>query len=232
MRHVIRPSGRRGRHGHGCRCTADLGRADEPYVELRPSVDRRQLVRQALALARDHSRSPQETRMRLSGSSMPASRRRCATSPCSTWTVGCWAIPTCSIRSRAWWASTTGPTTRTCDRRRSDVAREERFRDHGLEYFDRGRRVTSGTGSRRAADARSVRGRARFDAPDVRRWTLDATALVEPRRSPSTCTSCAPGRRRSSSGPDVPRLVPDSSDRGAGSPTRPTCNLVRTIRIY
>jgi hypothetical protein len=58
------------------------------------------------------------------------------------------------------------------DRRRSDARREERFRDHGLEYFDL---VGGDLGDIPAVVRRmhNTRARARFLPPDQRQWTLD-----------------------------------------------------------
>jgi hypothetical protein len=61
------------------------------------------------------------------------------------------------------------------DRRRSDSEREERFRDHGLEYFDlvRGDLLDIPRVVRRM---RNTRHRAKFLPPDRRRWTLEPPA--------------------------------------------------------
>ena len=58
------------------------------------------------------------------------------------------------------------------DRRRHDAMREERFRDHGLEYFAlvRGDLAHPGLVVRRMQSARQ---RARFLPPDQRSWTLE-----------------------------------------------------------
>ena len=61
------------------------------------------------------------------------------------------------------------------DRRKSDAAREELFRDHGLEYFDlvRGDLADTERVVRRMHGARS---RAKFLPPDQRKWTLEPPA--------------------------------------------------------
>jgi hypothetical protein len=61
------------------------------------------------------------------------------------------------------------------DRRRSDAAREERFRDHGLEYFDlvRGDLLDIPRVVRRMQNTRM---RAKFLPADQRQWTLDPPA--------------------------------------------------------
>ena len=71
-----------------------------------------------------------------------------------------------------------GSAHRSRDRHRADVAREDRFRGVGLEYFT----VVAGD----LADERLVvtrmrdaRSRARFAPPPDRPWTLDPAALVE-----------------------------------------------------
>ena len=58
------------------------------------------------------------------------------------------------------------------DRRRHDAAREQRFRDHGLEYFElvRGDLAHPGLVVQRM---QSTRRRARFLPPDQRTWTLE-----------------------------------------------------------
>ena len=58
------------------------------------------------------------------------------------------------------------------DRRRHDAAREQRFRDHGLEYFElvRGDLAHPGLVVHRM---QSTRRRARFLPPDQRTWTLE-----------------------------------------------------------
>ena len=58
------------------------------------------------------------------------------------------------------------------DRRRKDNAREARFRDHGLEYFD----LVAGDLPDKALVVRrmvSTRARAKFLPADLRQWTLD-----------------------------------------------------------
>lgn len=59
----------------------------------------------------------------------------------------------------------------TRDRRQRDIVREQRFRDHGLEYFT----VVRGDLRNRDAVARrmrAARARARFASPDQAMWTL------------------------------------------------------------
>jgi hypothetical protein len=58
------------------------------------------------------------------------------------------------------------------DRRKSDAAREQPFRDHGLEYFDlvRGDLADTDHVVRRM---HSARGRAKFLPPDQCKWTLE-----------------------------------------------------------
>jgi len=57
------------------------------------------------------------------------------------------------------------------ERHRADVAREERFRDHGLEYFEI---VRGDLRDRRRAAARmlNARSRAKFLPPESGAWTL------------------------------------------------------------
>jgi hypothetical protein len=60
---------------------------------------------------------------------------------------------------------------RSRDQHRHDVERAERFRDHGLEYFE----VVAGqlNDVRTAYRMRAIRARARFLAPGERSWTLE-----------------------------------------------------------
>jgi len=61
------------------------------------------------------------------------------------------------------------------DRHRRDVAREERFRNHGLEYFA----IVAGdltAGDTAARRMRSARSRSKFLAPAARSWTLSPPA--------------------------------------------------------
>ena len=95
-------------------------------------------AREAVKLARDDCRSPQEHRMVTGlGARRGLRRARCATARCSTSTGRLIGVPDLlRPESRDWWGSTRARTTRTAPRHRKDVAREERFRDHGLEYFE------------------------------------------------------------------------------------------------
>lgn len=68
------------------------------------------------------------------------------------------------------------------DRRGPDIAREQRFRDHGLEYFTL---VRGDLRDRRRAAGRmlAARARARFAVPDQRQWTLDPPPWWADRRA-------------------------------------------------
>jgi len=59
---------------------------------------------------------------------------------------------------------------RDTDQRRSDIAREERFRDHGLEYFSVVAGENRGTV---AARMRQTRARAKFAPMETCAWTLE-----------------------------------------------------------
>ena len=71
---------------------------------------------------------------------------------------------------------------KSIERHRKDVAREERYRDHGLEYFT----VVGGDLQDRELVVKrmvATRQRARFLEPEFRRWTLAPPAwfhVVEP----------------------------------------------------
>jgi hypothetical protein len=60
------------------------------------------------------------------------------------------------------------------ERHRQDIERADRFRDHGLEYFEvvRGQLYDASTPSR----MRRTRSRAKFLPPDLRDWTLTPPA--------------------------------------------------------
>ena len=145
------------------------------YVALRPAWTGVPLVRAALRLASNDSRSPQETRMRLVwilDALLP-------TPLCN--------VPVFSLAGRLLGypdlfdpvagvaGEYDGADHKDAARHRSDVAREALFRNHGLECFtvvggdllDRQMVVDRMHGARR---------RARFDPPEKRLWTLQPPA--------------------------------------------------------
>lgn len=145
------------------------------YVELRPAWTHVPKVRTCLPLASDDARSPQEVLMRLvwvidAGLSRPLCNR--AVFGLDGCLLG---VPDLFDECAGVVGEYDGADHRRLDRRRKDSSREERFRDHGLEYF----RVVEGEvadRARLAARMHAVRRRARFLPPDQRRWTLEEPA--------------------------------------------------------
>ena len=128
-------------------------------------------VRKALLLAIDDSRSPQETRMRLCwvlDAELPPPLCNRELFDLDGNLIG---IPDLFDPVAGLVGEYDGADHKDGQRHRRDVAREERFRDHGLEYFevvggdlrDRGLMVA------RMLNARS---RARFLPPESCSWTL------------------------------------------------------------
>jgi hypothetical protein len=126
------------------------------------------LVRRALGLAINDSRSPRETWLRLVWLSLGLPPPVCNRPVFDRGgrLLGCPDLfdPVAGLVGEYDGAEHKGR-----ERHRRDVAREELFRDHGLEYFA----VVAGD-SREVATARMVaaRGRARFLPPDRCAWTL------------------------------------------------------------
>ena len=105
------------------------------YVALRPAWTGVPLVREALALASDDSLSPQETRMRLiwildAGLSPPLCNR-----PVFSLEGEPLGYPDLFDPVAGALGEYDGADHKGRERHRRDVAREARYRDHGLEYF-------------------------------------------------------------------------------------------------
>lgn len=141
------------------------------YVAQRPAWTGVELVRAALLLATDHSRSPQETRMRLvwvldAGLHFPLCNL-----PVFSLSGELLGYPDILDVEAGVIGEYDGEDHKDGQRHRKDVARELAFRDHGLEYFT----VVGGDLRDRPMVVRRMhgaRGRARFDPPEKRRWTL------------------------------------------------------------
>ncbi len=148
----------------------DLSRVAE-YVAIRPAWTGVPLTRRVLPLASADSRSPQETRMRLSwvldaGLPPPVCNR-----PFFDLGGRLLGIPDLFDPTAGLVGEYDGADHLAEDRRSRDTVREERFRDHGLEYV----RLVRGDLGRPAQAANRIlaaRSRARF-RPSTRRWTLD-----------------------------------------------------------
>jgi hypothetical protein len=144
----------------------------EQYVALRPAWTGVPLVRQALVLASNDSLSPQETRMRLvwvmdAGLPTPLCNK-----PVFSLDGELLGYPDLLDPEAGALGEYDGADHKDGRRHRRDVAREARYRDHGLEYFT----VVGGDMRDRNLVVKrmlSTRQRARFDAPDRRRWTLE-----------------------------------------------------------
>ncbi len=130
------------------------------------------LVRRALGLAIDDSRSPRETWLRLVWLSLGLPQPLC-NQPVFDLRGRLLGYPDIFDPVAGLVGEYDGADHKDRERHRRDVAREELFRDHGLEYFA----VVAGD-SREAASARmlATRRRARFLSPDQRAWTLQPPA--------------------------------------------------------
>jgi len=141
------------------------------YVEHRYAWTGVPLVRRALDLASDLSRSPQESTLRLTWVVTAGLRAPLCNQPVFGLDGTLLGYPDIFDPVAGVVGEYDGADHLRDDRRRSDTIREERFRDHGLEYF----RVVRGEFAdfdRLASRMRRVRRRARFDSPEARRWTL------------------------------------------------------------
>jgi hypothetical protein len=148
------------------------------YVEHRYAWTGVPLVRKALDLATDDSRSPQEVTLRLvwvvtAGLDTPLCNRPVFGPDGSLLGYPDILDPVAGVVGEY-----DGEDHLHDDRRRHDTTREERFRDHGLEYF----RVVRGEFDdldRVARRMHRVRRRARFAQPGDRRWTLEPPAWFD-----------------------------------------------------
>jgi hypothetical protein len=142
------------------------------YVTLRPAWTGVPLVREALRLSSNDSRSPQETRMRLvwvldAGLSTPL-----CNVPVFDRDGRLLGYPDVLDAVAGVGGEYDGEDHKGRERHRADVAREQLFRDHGLEYFT----VVEGDMQDRALVVdrmHSARRRALFEPPEQRAWTLD-----------------------------------------------------------
>lgn len=142
------------------------------YVERRYAWFRVPLVRRALLLARDESRSPQETTMRLVWVRVARLQPPLLNQPVFTPGGSLIGLPDLFDPVAGLVGEYDGADHLRDDRRRRDTTREERFRDSGLEYF---RVVRGELHDVESVAMRMLRARARapFTPPDRRRWTLD-----------------------------------------------------------
>ena len=145
------------------------------YVRTRQAWLRVPLVRRAVALASDHSRSPQETRMRLVWVLDAQLPPPLCNRPVFSRRGELLGYPDLLDPVAGVVGEYDGADHQRRDRRQRDITREQRFRDHGLEYFT----VVRGDLTDRPAVARRMLAavaRARQIPPARRQWTLDPPA--------------------------------------------------------
>jgi len=133
------------------------------------------LVREALDLAIDDSRSPPETRMRLVWRLDAGLPPPLCNQPVFDLAGRLLGYPDIFDPVAGLVGEYQGADHKSLERHRLDVEREERLRDHGLEVFE----VVGGElGDRGLAAQRmlNARARARFENQDRRRWTLEPPA--------------------------------------------------------
>ncbi|MCW2855192.1 MAG: hypothetical protein JWR52_807 [Marmoricola sp.] len=150
------------------------------YVAIRPAWRGVPLVRQALSLAHDHSRSPQESRMRLVWILDAGLPPPLCNSPVFDLAGQLLGYPDLLDPVAGVIGEYDGVDHLERDRRRGDIEREQRFRDHGFEYF------TVVRGDLRDPDRvvrrmRAARNRALFLPASRRSWTLDAPPWFQDR---------------------------------------------------
>ncbi|MGC4112642.1 MAG: hypothetical protein QM747_19895 [Nocardioides sp.] len=132
------------------------------------------LCREVVRLARETSRSPQEAWMRLCWMLDAGLPEPLGNVPVFDRHGELLGVPDLLDPVAGVVGEYQGAIHRNVARHRSDIDREERFRSHGLEYFE----VVAGQLSdfRTATRMREVRRRARFLDPDERCWTLEQPA--------------------------------------------------------
>jgi len=129
------------------------------------------LARDAVALGRDSSWSPQESWMRLCWMLDAQLPEPLSNVPVFDLRGRLLGIPDLFDPVAGVVGEYQGAVHRSRERHQQDVVRRERFREAGLEYFE----VVAGElqDIRTATRMRRCRERARFLQPDERRWTLD-----------------------------------------------------------
>lgn len=153
------------------------------YVAKRAAWTGVPLVRRALTLACNDSRSPQETRMRLVWVLDAGLPTPLCNVPVFSKAGQFLGIPDLFDPVAGLVGEYAGADHKELDRRRSDNAREARLRDAGLEYFDL---VEGDLGDRPSVVSRmhETRSRARFESPERRAWTLTPPPWWKPREEP------------------------------------------------
>ena len=153
------------------------------YIEGRYAWTGVPLVRKALDLSSNDSRSPMETLMRL----IWVLDALLAPPECNKPVFGLdgqlLGFPDLLDVESGTIGEYDGADHKRGERHRKDVEREERYRDHGLEYFA----VVGGDIRDRAKVVRrmhNTRSRARFAPPEDRLWTLEPPPGWKPREEP------------------------------------------------
>jgi hypothetical protein len=149
----------------------------EEYVAHRKAWEGVPLVRKAVALAGNDSRSPRETWLRLVWvlvADLPPPLCNRSVYDRDGRLLG---IPDLFDEAAGLVGEYSGAHHKGRERHRKDVSREDLFRNHGLEYFE----VVEGD-SRAVAAARmlSARARTKFLPPESRAWTLEAPPWASP----------------------------------------------------
>ncbi len=139
------------------------------YVVHRPAWEGVPLVRKALDLASDRSRSPRETWLRLVWVLLAELPPPLCNRPVFDRDGQLLGVPDLFDPVAGLVGEYDGAHHKDVVRHRSDVSREERFRKHGLEYF-----VVVQGDSREVASQRirAARARAKFVPPESCSWTL------------------------------------------------------------
>ncbi len=160
------------------------------YVALRGPWTGIQGARDAVLLAVDDCRSPQEFRMYLCwrlDAELPMPLLNREVYDLDGRLIG---IPDLFDEEAGLVGEYQGEDHKDGQRHREDVEREEKFRDHGLEFFE----VVGGDLARRQLVVdrmRNARARAKFLPPESRAWTLEPPPGAHAPR-PCTSTSSAP----------------------------------------
>jgi hypothetical protein len=153
------------------------------YVAMRPAWTGVPFVRRVLPLGSDDCRSPQEARMWLVWVLDAGLERPLCNVPVFDRRGRLLGYPDLLDPVSGTVGEYDGADHRTRDRRRADITREQRFRDHGLEYFT----VVGGDLRDRARVVRrmhAARARARFLPAEQTLWTLTPPPGWRPREEP------------------------------------------------
>jgi hypothetical protein len=140
------------------------------YVLARAAWEGVPLVREALSLAGEGSRSPRETWMRLVWVLLAELRTPLCNVPVFDLDGRLLGIPDLFDPEAGLVGEYDGAHHKERDQHRYDVSREERFRDHGLEYVAA---VQGDSREQVAARILRARRRAKFLPPESCAWTLD-----------------------------------------------------------